>query len=659
MAVTTAVFFGLGAYLAASSTKNQEIALIRNHLEQDASIYALKWHQEVHTIGATAGLVAHFSLSEQALTGGLSAQERHQFDAYADAYFLSDSRATQLRLLGVNGQEVLRYDRTNDGASRVAPENLQDESGRGYFAELVELKSGETYVSQLDLNVENGVIDRPFVPTVRVGEAVRGPAGQLLGYALINFDLSAVFENLFIEGDPGIAYRIVDGEGQYLLHEDKAMTWSSVLKDRQVQSMPYADADLWRLLASDEKGSRLDSSGLMAFHWTGSDRDSAGVRTSSEHSVAVLTYADPEYLNAQAGRFTPIIVTAATLTAFTVWVLLGFVYFLNLNHKRESKKAKEKARLMETILGLVGNACLVVRRDGSLEMVNQKGYELLGLARGDIVDLEQTFGFVPDEKSDKSRLRQVLDNESEVNKSIVRRARPEGPQIVELTVRPLERSEGRVESLLVMLENVTDEWIDRQTAEEQIVEMAEQRIQIELEKVQLAEEKEKLSRDAHTDHLTNLPNRRGLQYAFEAVRPDERLSAIMLDIDHFKAINDTYGHGLGDTVLERVSELLKQNSTARSFAARVGGEEFVVLCPGMSLEQTTAYAEQIRKAVEEARVESDAGEELDFTSSFGVAERTSVEWVDDLLARADAALYRSKREGRNRVTAAQPPADAA
>jgi len=160
---------------------------------------------------------------------------------------------------------------------------------------------------------------------------------------------------------------------------------------------------------------------------------------------------------------------------------------------------------------------------------------------------------------------------------------------------------------------------------------------------------------SNTDHLTGLFNRR---YMMEALakevqrsnRKGSKLSIILLDIDHFKLVNDTYGHLQGDVVLKQVSLLLKKELRSYDCAARYGGEEFVAILPDSTLKEAIFVAERIRLAIQEAKfVDELTG--LNLTVSQGVAcfPLEGIATVDAYIKLADDALYRAKNNGRNRV----------
>jgi len=158
---------------------------------------------------------------------------------------------------------------------------------------------------------------------------------------------------------------------------------------------------------------------------------------------------------------------------------------------------------------------------------------------------------------------------------------------------------------------------------------------------------------ATQDALTGCLNRRSFFEAFESLWAEAkalgtRLSCLMIDIDHFKLVNDTYGHNSGDEVLRRVSQKLRETFKGRGMVCRYGGEEFCIVLPQFGLEEAIAVAEKTRAAISEIRLLDPA--ELRLTVSLGVSElRFAPVDPQDLIHQADRALYVAKREGRNRV----------
>jgi diguanylate cyclase len=161
---------------------------------------------------------------------------------------------------------------------------------------------------------------------------------------------------------------------------------------------------------------------------------------------------------------------------------------------------------------------------------------------------------------------------------------------------------------------------------------------------------------SNTDSLTGLANRRSMDEFFRsaqivAMKADEPLSVLMIDIDHFKKFNDTYGHQVGDQVLRLVAKVLQENVGENGLAARYGGEELIAVLPGTYLAACTEIAERIRLRISEGRLtRRTTGQAISsVTVSIGVAQFRLPESAETLIERCDRGLYQAKRLGRNRT----------
>lgn len=202
-------------------------------------------------------------------------------------------------------------------------------------------------------------------------------------------------------------------------------------------------------------------------------------------------------------------------------------------------------------------------------------------------------------------------------------------------------------NLMVLLSDITEmkrALLETEHQKKMLLEEMEQRRNLEQELWALA----------HLDPLTSLPNRRAFRDAAllklaEAQTEHRPCAVITIDIDHFKRVNDVYGHSAGDTVLRRIADIIRAPLRPNTdLVARMGGEEFTVLLPDTDMESAIAFAEKLRKRVEQTVVV--VGEnEIQPTISLGVAMNRKSSDLDDLIDRADRALYTAKRTGRNKV----------
>jgi diguanylate cyclase len=171
----------------------------------------------------------------------------------------------------------------------------------------------------------------------------------------------------------------------------------------------------------------------------------------------------------------------------------------------------------------------------------------------------------------------------------------------------------------------------------------------------LKDELERTTTIAKTDELTNIPNRRGFNEIIntlsqEAQKHQSSFAMILLDLDHFKEVNDTFGHLIGDSVLRYIARLLHKETKGQDSIARFGGEEFAVLLPGTGYDAALRVAHNIRNKVSARPLEIKSSHQtLKLTLSAGVAMYQLGEELDQLIDRADRCLYKAKNAGRNRV----------
>jgi diguanylate cyclase (GGDEF)-like protein len=230
------------------------------------------------------------------------------------------------------------------------------------------------------------------------------------------------------------------------------------------------------------------------------------------------------------------------------------------------------------------------------------------------------------------------------------------PQLVELAAGGFGREVPEQKDLEDLLGDTARSLVELNNQFAALVHQLEKTVK---ERAALAEKLQRankmLSELAFSDSLTGLANKRAFNNALKremsrAKRHTYSVALIMIDVDHFRKFNETYGHPVGDLVLRRVGEVLRETVRESDFAARYGGEEFVVILPETQAAGGALVAERVRVALEAARVNTRQGP-LGVTASFGVAAHDSALTYEPavLISAADGALYRAKRAGRNRV----------
>ncbi len=162
-----------------------------------------------------------------------------------------------------------------------------------------------------------------------------------------------------------------------------------------------------------------------------------------------------------------------------------------------------------------------------------------------------------------------------------------------------------------------------------------------------------LKKEREKDYLTSLYNRQKLDKKLKEEilrhkRYNQPLSIIMLDIDHFKALNDMYGHQFGDLVLKELGKILKNQTRATDIPARYGGEEFCIILPHTNLIQAISLAQRLKEAIKKRKFKIN-GKSVNITVSMGLASLNGEKDVEELLEKADKALYKAKTEGRDKI----------
>jgi diguanylate cyclase (GGDEF)-like protein len=245
------------------------------------------------------------------------------------------------------------------------------------------------------------------------------------------------------------------------------------------------------------------------------------------------------------------------------------------------------------------------------------------------------------------------------------RSRPENRSIYVIIVTMQESADKLVEAFEAGADDYLNKPITpkiffaRLRAAQRVVQLQEElafdREQLIRFSAELSAANERLQGQALTDALTGLPNRRFAMERLEqewalAKRGDRTLSCLMVDVDHFKSINDRYGHQVGDDALKLIADILRRAARTQDVVCRYGGEEFLVICPDTGAQAAVQCAERLRVSIAAQALDLQNGSEHKMTVSIGVAEKNeTIDTLEALLIRADNNLYAAKEAGRNRT----------
>ena len=324
--------------------------------------------------------------------------------------------------------------------------------------------------------------------------------------------------------------------------------------------------------------------------------------------------------------------TAAGPTLFATGVAMAGFVTVHLNSRLRADALEATQRFRSSFDNApIGVA--VVSPEGRFLDVNSALCEILGHQRKTLMARTIQSLTPPEDRAEGDLIAQMLRSQRRTSQRHKRFLHAEGHAVwISLSLSLVYRGEGAPEHFIVQVEDITD----RKLSEDRLQHLADH------------------------DGLTGLLNRRRLEQEIaQQIRLAERYRQrraclIMLDLDDFKSINDSLGHGAGDELLMAIGDVLRDRVRRSEMVARVGGDEFAILLPQASREQAMSVAEAIGQSIRD-RVYISAGSELRTTASIGVAAVDPDDTPDRVLLRADQAMYEAKEAGRDAVVLAEPP----
>ncbi len=279
----------------------------------------------------------------------------------------------------------------------------------------------------------------------------------------------------------------------------------------------------------------------------------------------------------------------------------------------------------------------------------------LNLSKAELIDLYiETFQSKGDETLEQPAelVERIAEEIYQEVQSLIRGATRHGEEISQGGSRLEEIAKGITnEDIQRILSRIMNEVKGLKNINRRFIKKLEQQTK-EIER--LRDELRKVKEEANIDALTGLRNRRSFERTLQEFFRDFKkfgypFSLIMMDLDNFKEVNDTYGHLVGDRVLKDVGNILRNYLRAKDIPARTGGEEFAIILPGVKKEEAIMVAERLRKVISKHRVKVDSTD-VKVTASFGVSEISdSTEEPEDILREADKNLYQAKRTGKDKV----------
>lgn len=536
----------------------------------------------------------------------------------------------QIRYMDNDGREVVRVNLADGQPVVVADEALQDKQSRYYFTGTSRLQAGQVYVSPLDLNIENSLIEVPYKPMLRLGTPLFNGQGKRVGMLMLNMYGSVLLDRFRrIMGDPSRAI-LLNQNGDWLVAPDARMEWGFMFGNPAAFTHTHKAA--WEKISRQESGHLHTAAGLFSFATVRplrSGQNSAAEPAAGDYFWKTVSLVPPEQLPSDAIFRSPLTTSVFLLGLVFLALLSAYLTHVIVGRRRLHGALKYSSLQYKEIMATLGEGVLVLDNEGMVLEMNPEAERLLGWSRSELVgqDAHALIHHHPVSgvSAEQCRIRKVALTGKPYRSEDEQFSRKNGSTfLVGVNAAPLTSGNVIMGSVLAF-RDVTE----------------------------LKLQQEEIRHLAYHDTLTGLPNRRLLldrmeQAVAQSLRHHRMLAIMFLDLDHFKEINDSWGHEGGDELLRSVASLLSWSVRDSDTVTRQGGDEFIILLPEIgSAENATEIAERILNSLNGPF--QLLGREVRISASIGIAFcPDDADNVDSLLREADLAMYEAKQSGRNR-----------
>jgi len=552
----------------------------------------------------------------------------------------------QLRILNLHGVEIIRAEKTAASEHLVASKRLQNKAHRPYFIAAIHGEPESVYVSPISLNIERHQIERPYKPVIQLSMSLANEQGKTGGVLVLNYLAEHLFAiiNEHAINNIGIA-QLVDSKGFWIKAEDSKDEWGDMLDGRKNRAFRFDHAAAWETISKSEHGQFTNADGMFTFykinpfemhHRSGHAQASyVSTQATPSNTWVLLSYIPSDLLAKQVKNKDSMSYVNQSVLILSLLILSLLFAQKRVEHIEDLGVIKQKDMRLRAVVDTALDGIITIDHKGVISSSNPAACKMFGYEEGEMLD-ENIRMIVPepDKLSHDAYIDHYIETREERavnNTREVYGEKKDGSQFpVELCVGAKEFEDGWLFTGIV-----------RDITERKLL-------------------AEKLEKIAISDALTGIYNRGYFTSKLEeefmrSKRYQLSLSIMMLDLDHFKSVNDQYGHPAGDAVLIALTQQIQESIRTVDVLARYGGEEFVIIMPETDADGAQVIAERIRHDVEAMKVDV-GGKLLKKTISIGIAcltDEANDESADAFLIRADDALYQAKHLGRNRVVLCQ------
>ncbi len=504
----------------------------------------------------------------------------------------------QYRFIDKNGMEKIRIDRDKSSKKVIVIEKnkLQNKSSRYYFQSTISNKN-KFWSSYLDLNIENGDIETPLKPTYRISTNVYYK-NIFYGILIVNIDMKSILSD--IRTSNRFYTYLYDNDGYYIVHPDTKKEWSKYLK---------SGYNIYKDYPSIKNSNRFNKYGFVF--------QLEDIFENGENIHLAIKAKDNYIKSIISDSITFVSTLGIIILAISITVALIISIPISKIYADFNKLYKQNNKYLNTIDKYV--ATMNIGLDAKIKNVSSKLCQLSGFPKDELIG--KHFSLL---KNDN--------DQDEVYKELWDKVKNGFIWSGELKSRTKDGTTLWLDSTILPNYNKSKELIGFTSISQNVT------------------HKKLLEIASKTDKLTQLFNRGKLDEYLEDEynkyqRHKSTFSVIMIDIDNFKSVNDTYGHHIGDLVLIEIANILKNQTRKIDTVGRWGGEEFLIVCLETTKNGAILLAEKLRKRVENFTFNVVKRR----TISLGVAEIEDNDTIATLLERADINLYKAKKNGKNKV----------
>ena len=515
---------------------------------------------------------------------------------------MSNPNFFQLRFIDKNGKEKIRIDkdRLSNTPLIISGKNLQNKSQRYYFKESIDRAEGTYWRSNIDLNVEHNQLEKPIRPTLRVATPVYFQ-GIFQGITIINVDLTSLFNS--IQQNTEFNVYVIDKDGYFLLHPNSKYSWSKYIKSNYKFKNDFPQYASKILDKENFISMKLNSFNIESIVQNG-------------EQLMIVLHTNKKYID-ELNQNNYILTLYLAILILIISIPLGIILSITPAKLQNqlNKLLKQNSEQLEIIDKSVITS--TTNLEGKITNVSSAMCAVSGYSKEELIGASHSI-LKSDKMSNKiyKTLWKTIQSGMIWKGEIQNKTKDEEYFWLETAILPHYDFEHALDGYMAIS---TD-----------------------------ASAKKAIEYISEHDKLTALCNRTRLDFVldkeyYKTLRHKHPLSIILIDIDHFKSVNDIHGHLIGDSVLKELSDILQSCTRKSDIIGRWGGEEFLIICTDTEMVGAKKLAEIVRNNIQDHQFKT-VGK---ITISSGLAQLEEADSIESMLKRADDNLYKAKESGRN------------